>query len=187
MASRVGTILDHPLFHWAQIALMAAAAAWAAWLLVDGRGLQALAMAAVAGFGALLLATPERFAASFRLILLLAAMINAAGYVLDLWVEATPFDEIVHAFTGFAGTAAISWLLLGRTRLVTVADGGRLIWAALAVGVAFGLLWELFEWLVGMIGSREDTLVDLAMDSIGALSAGLFCAWAAGLRRAGIA
>lgn len=181
------SLLDHPLFHWLQIALMATAAAWAAKLALDGRSMEAVAMAAVAAFGGLLLATPRRFAASFRLLLLAAAMLNAAGYVLGLWVEATPFDEIVHALTSFAGTAAIAWLLLGRTRLVTVADGGRLVWAALAVGVAFGLLWEAFEWLVGMIGSREDTLVDLAMDSIGALGAGLFCAWAARLRRAGIA
>lgn len=187
MARPKHAFLDHPAFGWAEIALAVAAGAWSIWLAMEGRWLPAMAVSGVAGFGVLLLTTPERFAALFRLALLAAALLNAAGYVLDLWVESTPFDEAAHALTSLAGTAAITWLLLARTPLVRVGDGGRLVWAALAVGLALGILWEVFEWFVGMIGSREDTLADLAMDSIGALAAGLFCAWAAGLRRAGIA
>jgi VanZ family protein len=175
--------LDHAIFHWLQIALLAAAVGWAGWETVHGRFVEALAMAAVAGLGVVLLAAPARFAALFRLVLLAAAMVNAVGYLLDLWEARGPFDELVHAFTSFAGCAGISWLLLGRTDLVSGRAPGRLVGVTVAIGVVVGIAWEVFEWLVGIIGERDDTVSDLVMDAIGALLAGLFCAWVAGRRR----
>lgn len=177
------SFLDHPVFHWLQLVLMAAAAAWAGWESLDGRFLEALAMAAVVGLGGVLLAAPDRFAALFRLALLAAAMVNAAGYLLQLWEPKGPFDELVHAFTSLAGCAGITWLLLGRTDLVSGRAQFRLVAVTVAIGIVVGIAWEVFEWAVGIIGERLDTISDLAMDAIGALGAGLFCAWIAGRRR----
>ena len=41
--------------------------------------------------------------------------------------------------------------------------------------LAMGLLWEGFEWVIGIIGSPRDTAVDLAMDVLGGLLAAAFC------------
>lgn len=184
MANSTRTALDHPALHWLQVAATLFAAAWAVLQATEGRLPEAAALAGVAVLGTVLLATRQRLAALFRLALLAAAFVNAAGYVLELWVQRTMFDETAHALTSFAGSAAVAWLLLGRTRLVSGAPL-PLIAAATAVGVAVGIAWEVFEWMIGIIGDRRDTILDLAMDAVGAIAAGLFCAWAAALRRQG--
>lgn len=183
MAPPTRKSLDHPVFHWLQVALMTVAAAWAVWEVVDGRFVFAIALFAVAGFGGMLLATPDRFVALFRLALLAAALVNAVGYIFELWEPKGPFDELVHAFTSFAGCAGIAWLLLGRSDLVSGRRPWALVGVTVAIGVVIGIAWELFEWAVGIIGARDDTISDLVMDAIGALGAGLFCAWVAGKRR----
>lgn len=180
-------ILDHSLFHWLQLLATASAGGWAALALFESRYADAAVLASVAAIGTALLATPERLAALFRLAILAAAFVNGAGYVLDLWVQRTPFDELVHALTSFAGTATLAWLLLARTRLIENCERGKIVAAAVAIGAMLGVAWEVAEWLGGIIGDRRDTIVDLAMDGVGALAAGMFCAWAADLRRGGSA
>lgn len=174
-----------PLFHWSTIAIAAAAACWAAWAAVNGQLGIAAAMAAVAGFGIALTAPRERLLPLLRLLLIAAVFVNAVGYALGLWVEATPFDEAVHAFTSFAVTAGVAWLLLSRTSLIGGRRTGGLVAAATGIGLALGIAWELFELLIGIAGSVEDTAIDLVMDMIGAAAAGLFCAWVVSRRRSG--
>ena len=105
----------------------------------------------------------------FYLVLLaFAAMVNGAGYLLTLWHDETVFDEMVHFYTSFAAVAAIGRLALGKGWLQTTASR----WTALlAAGIILGLGWEAFEYLVGIIGGRHDTLMDLAMDAAGAVLA----------------
>ena len=173
------------LFHWTALFVTAGAAAWAVWALINAQFGIAAAMAAVAGFGVALTVPRNRLTPLLRLFLLCAVFVNAAGYALNLWKEGTAFDELMHAFTSFAVTAGVAWLLLSRTSLISGRRTGRLVAVALAIGVALGILWEIFEWLIGIIGSVEDTLADLAMDGIGAVAAGMFCAWAVSHRRSG--
>lgn len=109
---------------------------------------------------------------SFYIALLaLAGLVNAAGYVLSLWHDETVFDELVHLFTTFAVTAALGKALATkRATRPSTRFGVQLVGLALALG----LLWEAFEWLIGMVGSRHDTLMDLAMDLAGATLAAIF-------------
>lgn len=100
----------------------------------------------------------------------LALLINAAGYGLTLWHDETVFDEVVHAFTSFACVAAIGRILVGRR---AVQPSGKLMLLLLFLGICLGVVWEVFEWLIGIIGNRHDTLIDLAMDVIGTLVAAL--------------
>lgn len=43
----------------------------------------------------------------------------------------------------------------------------------LIIGLVLGFVWEGFEWVIGIIGDRHDTIVDLAMDGLGAILAAL--------------
>jgi len=110
---------------------------------------------------------------SIMLLLIVAATVNAAGYIVGLWHERTMFDEIVHAFTTFAGMTAVIWMATRDGRLLEGASALSVVAAALLAGLVFGLVWEGFEWLIGIIGNQRDTLIDLAMDSLGAVAAGL--------------
>lgn len=102
----------------------------------------------------------------FGFLLTLATMVNAAGYVLNLWHERTMFDEAVHGFAFFAGMSSAGWLILQHKPGLT-----GLYWKAALAAVVAGLAWEAFEAAIGIIGDMRDTLVDLVMDLIGSLAA----------------
>ncbi len=106
-------------------------------------------------------------------LLCLVVAVNVAGYVLNLWRERTMFDELVHAATSFAGMAALMWVAARRARRLNGMRGIAVVATALVAGLILGLAWEGFEWLIGIIGDQRDTLIDLAMDCLGAAAAGL--------------
>lgn len=113
-------------------------------------------------------ATSGRF---FIALIAVAVLVNAAGYLFTLWHDETVFDELVHFYTTFSGVAGIGRLALEKW---PVREPFSRWWALLAIGLALGILWEIFEWTIGIIGNRRDTLIDLAMDVIGAATAAAF-------------
>lgn len=110
----------------------------------------------------------------FDLLFVLAALLNAGGWVWDLFHLPGPYDEITHAYTTFALTLALSFLVYGA--LLTSFYDHRLVFvlAIASFGISIGAIWEVTEWLIGVIDNLQDTLMDLVMDSIGALLAALF-------------
>lgn len=122
-----------------------------------------LACAAVGGAAVLFRRTLPPF---FGVLLTVAAMVNSAGYVFNLWHERTMFDEVVHGFAFFAGMSAAGWFVLQQRPGMT-----GLFWKAALAALVAGLAWEAFEWMIGIMGDTRDTLIDLLMDMIGALSA----------------
>ncbi len=103
-----------------------------------------------------------------------AVLVNSGGYLLTLWHEETVFDEAVHFYTSFAVVAGIGRVAAGRR----VFAGNASPWFVLLIlGVVLGVLWELFEWAIGIIGSRRDTMIDLGMDVAGAALASALIAW----------
>jgi uncharacterized membrane protein YjdF len=81
----------------------------------------------------------------------------------------------------FAYTLVVALFAYG-----TVLTGARehrllLVLAVGAVGLTMGALWEVAEWaydqIVGpnVILGKTDTIVDLVMDTLGALTAGYVC------------
>lgn len=170
------TVVDNPAFRSMSIVLLGltvTAGLYAAWV---GHWVEAGALSALGGLGGLFLKAQDRLPALFVLLVVIAGVVNAAGYVLGLWHESTPFDEIVHAFTSFSVCAGAGWLILGLTQMLRAGETGKVVLAVLAIGLVLGLVWELFEWVIGIIGGAEDTMVDLLMDGLGAAAAGLFCA-----------
>lgn len=124
----------------------------------------AWAVCALLGAGALMFRTG--LPSLLGLLLTLAATVNTAGYVQGLWHERTPFDEVVHGFTAFAGMAAAGWFVLKRQPQLS-----GLFWKAAVTGLLIGVAWEGFEWAIGIMGDLRDTIIDLVMDTAGALAA----------------
>lgn len=112
--------------------------------------------------------TITRSWAFYAVLLALAALVNLLGYTLNLWHDRTVFDELVHAFTVFATVAALgNWYARKHMPAANVNLAALMMCAGLVLGVA----WEAFEWLIGIIGNRHDTMMDLVMDMLGALLA----------------
>lgn len=104
-----------------------------------------------------------------------AAVLNVAAYAFSLY-ELRGFDEVVHASTFFAATLVVQRLL--------AADlprrGAAFFFVLVACGMALGVVWEWMEWAydsftaTNSILGKQDTLVDLVADTLGAaLAAGL--------------
>lgn len=114
----------------------------------------------------------------FDLLFVLAALINAGGWVWDLYNAPGPYDEIAHGFTIFAITLALGFLTY-RTLLAGFVDHPLLLVLTIAsFGIAIGALWEVAEWTADffvakqIVSGLDDTISDLIMDSIGAVLAG---------------
>jgi hypothetical protein len=93
------------------------------------------------------------------------------------WFLTIPwYDEVLHAFTAFALTAAIGSHLyltgmLGRAQPLVA------IGLLACVGLALGALWEIGEWvtdkhLATIIRDDTDTMLDLIADAVGSLVGG---------------
>ncbi len=147
-----------------------------------GRAVDAAVFAALVALAILFMMAKTGLPRIFTALFLIACAVNAAGYVFTLWHEETAFDETVHAFTSFTIAAAAGWYLVVRNDVAS--DPPRQVAMITAIGLVVGVLWEIFEWAIGIIGTRRDTIIDLVMDIIGSVAAGMFCAWAASRHQA---
>ncbi|MBW4449700.1 MAG: hypothetical protein KME38_23395 [Spirirestis rafaelensis WJT71-NPBG6] len=120
----------------------------------------------------------------FDFFFVLAALLNATGWVWGLFGMPGPYDEIVHAYTTFAITLALSFLVY--SSMLNVFRNHTLLYLVTitSFGIAIGALWEVTEWSAGkilnteVIESLDDTIIDLVMDSLGAGLAALISLWA---------
>lgn len=170
--------LDAPLYRHLSWLLLAGVVAGIAWSALVGHWFDAAVLGGFAALAGLFLRWQDELPRLIALLFLIAGLANAVGYAFDLWHTPRWFDEVVHFYTSFAVMAGLGWIALARTRLF-----GRSLQFVLGVagfGVVLGILWEVFEYAIGIIGTRRDTFADLLMDMLGAIAAGLFCAWAAG-------
>lgn len=154
---------------------LAALVLGAAWGALESRWLDAVVLGGLATAGGLLVCRQNELPRLAGPLILIAVLINAAGFMLNLWRNLPWFDAIVHLYTSFAVTAGLGLLALAHTRFF--APASTRVAAIAGCGLVLGILWEAFEWAVGIIGTRRDTVLDLVMDALGAAGAGLFCAW----------
>ncbi|WP_216595659.1 hypothetical protein [Myxosarcina sp. GI1] len=113
----------------------------------------------------------------FDLLFVIAALLNAGGWI-GLFYQPGPYDEIVHGYTTFSITLAVSFIVYHS--MLSVFRSHRLLYIVtiISFGIAIGALWEIFEWVTATINSLDDTIVDLIMDTIGAIVASLLSLWA---------
>ena len=108
----------------------------------------------------------------FDLLFVIAALLNAGGWI-GLFYQPGPYDEIVHAYTTFSITLALSFIVYQPMLPLFRNHRWLYILTIISFGLAIGALWEVFEWLTATINSLDDTIVDLIMDAIGAIAASL--------------
>ena len=115
----------------------------------------------------------------FEALFVLAALGNAAGYVWNLFDGTAWFDEVAHFYTGFAVTLAFGFLLYRELMRAFRSHRFMFVLTITAMGIAIGALWEIVEWSIEiffnteMIGTVQDTITDLMLDSAGAFLASL--------------
>ena len=121
----------------------------------------------------------------------LAGAVNLSAFAFELFDRVAGIDKFLHAFTGFAATLAVLYLLRHRLHQAIARTPGIVIAASMAFGLAIGLAWELLEWLgdtlygLSLMKGATDTVMDLVMDALGAGMAGYAAQAAWQARRAG--
>lgn len=142
----------------------------------------ALAFFLIASF--IFVVRDDKLPTLFDFLFVLAALLNAMGWVWGFFYTPGPYDEIVHAYTTFAITLALSFLVYGS--MLNIFRNHTILYLVTiaSFGIAIGALWEVTEWSAGkilnsqVIGSLDDSIIDLIMDSVGAGLAALFSLWA---------
>jgi len=112
----------------------------------------------------------------------IAVIANVAGYVWNLYDRWWFFDDVLHGFTIFALTLPLGLLLCGIALISMPKQRWILALVIASLGVAVGAWWEIAEWgfdqfVAGnVILGKTDTIIDLIMDTIGAMLAGILAA-----------
>jgi hypothetical protein len=112
-------------------------------------------------------------------LLVVAVLMNVAGYLWDLYDRFGWFDEAVHAYTTFALTLPLALLLYNVVMTGAQTHTILFVLAVASLGVAIGVLWEIAEWAYDQmvpenaILGKLDTIIDLIMDILGGVVAGI--------------
>lgn len=110
----------------------------------------------------------------------IAIAANAAGYFLNLFSQIKWYDDMVHGYTTFAVTLVAALYLLGPVLTGAANHGILLVLTITAIGLGIGGLWEIAEWGYDQffaqgnaILGKMDTILDMILDTAGALMAGI--------------
>lgn len=151
---------------------------------VQGKWQNAIALLLFLIASVIFVVKDDRLPTLFDFLFVLAALLNAAGWVWGLFNMPGPYDEIVHAFTIFALTLAISFLIYSPMFNLFCQYKILYLLTIASFGIAIGALWEVAEWMAeqvlatNVVPSLADTIIDLIMDSLGAVFAALVSLWA---------
>ena len=114
---------------------------------------------------------------------LLAAglLASGGGSLWNLYDRILWYDEVVHGYNFFALTLVVAVYAYGT--ILAGADGHRvlLVLVVTGLGLGMGALWEITEWIYDQfvrpnaILPKTDTIIDLIVDTAGALAAGVVC------------
>ena len=163
---------------WIGVGLLAVGALYS---LVSGRALGAATLIGFLLLAGAFLRWEDRLPGIFDLLVIIATLLNAGGWVFDWFKLPGPYDEITHAFTTFTITAALGYLVAPVFRPEWITGKRGLVFLAIVAsfGVAIGGVWEVIEWVVDLFpgtsifNSLDDTIVDLLMDSLGGVAGAL--------------
>ena len=123
------------------------------------------------------MAWEDRLPDLFDVLLVAAAVINALGWAFDLFRKFGPYDVVAHGYTVFALTLTLGYLTYYGSRAHFRHHGLLFVLTIFCFGMAIGALWEIVEWIFGVVGDIHDTITDLIMDALGASAASLLSVW----------
>ncbi len=115
-------------------------------------------------------------------LFIIAVLANAAGS-LFLYNKIGWYDKAVHLYTTFAVMLLLALLLYGRSLTGSRRHVFLFVLTVMLIGLGIGGLWEIGEYVYdhliaqkSTIKAKTDTITDLAMDTVGALIAGVVAA-----------
>jgi len=147
------------------------------WELISGDPVGALSIGLFIGLSFVYLLREERLPNLFDMLVALSALLNAFGFVFDLYRAVPLYDEVAHAVTVFSLTLA-SFYLFYRDA-IPPAQRLAMATAVFTLGVTAGSLWEVAEWTTGYVFAINvvfglgDAMSDLVANSVGALVAAI--------------
>jgi VanZ family protein len=112
-------------------------------------------------------------------VITVAIVANIAGYLWQLYKRFWWFDDVLHAYSTFALTLPLALLLYGVVLCGAETRPILFILVVASLGVAVGVIWEVAEWAYDQVVpenailGKKDTIIDLIMDTIGAVAAGV--------------
>ncbi len=151
---------------------------------IQGKWQNAIALALFLIVSLVFVVRDNKLPTLFDFLFVLAALLNAAGWAWGWFYAPGLYDELVHGFTMFAITLALSFLVYGSMLPVFRQHTLLYLLTITSFGMAIGVLWEITEWSAGkilgteVIGSVDDTVIDLIMDTFGSALAALTSLWA---------
>ena len=108
-----------------------------------------------------------------------ALVVSVLGIVFN-WYDLRYFDEAIHAFSFFALSLVAGLYFYGDVLTGYARHKILLVFTVFCLGLAFGVFWEWAEWGYdrlltdgNTIHGKMDTMVDLAVDGVGAAVAGV--------------
>ncbi len=113
------------------------------------------------------------------ILLVIGLLASGASSIFDLYKKIWWFDEALHGYLTFAFTLMLALyaygaLVTGRRRHTVL-----LILTIAGLGLGLGAAWEWIEWVYdsftgsNSIKGKLDTMIDLSMDAVGGLLAGI--------------
>ena len=174
-------VFDAPLYSTAAWLGVMALAATAVVMAVGGTWAGVLLFTGFASACGIFAATTTRQPRSSKLLVVVAAAINACGWHWGVFRTISGYDEIAHGFTSFTLTFILVFAACRRGGGYFRARPGLLIVGAVSVVVALGALWEVAELAAGVVETRFNSVHDVGSNAIGAALAAPLATW--GVRR----
>lgn len=123
----------------------------------------------------------DRLPSLLVLLFVVAAVVNAAGWVWNEYKTIFGYDEFAHLFTTFAVTLSLGFLIYWRMQHHFYDHQFHFFLVIASFGISLGTFWEIFE--LTLLGRLLDPVNDLVMDSIGAILAGIAAPWLMGAQK----
>jgi hypothetical protein len=120
----------------------------------------------------------NRVPALVNLLVIVAALLNGAAYIWNLYQQWWWTDRVIHAFSIFTITVVLGVLLVGLVFNNFQDHKLLFILSVAGLGIAVGALWEVVEWAYDLyvaqnvIKGKWDTMIDVVIDSAAALLGG---------------
>ena len=111
-------------------------------------------------------------------LLVIGLLASGAGVVWNLYDKIFWYDEVVHGYNFFALALVVAVYTYGVVLTGADRHGMLLVFTVAGLGLALGALWEVAEWVYdqlvrpNVILPKTDTIIDLMVDTAGALLAG---------------
>lgn len=150
---------------WGCLAILLGAVVWSA-AMERWRDFAVLGVYAL--LSVIFLLARNRLPALFSLLFVLAALINAAGFAFGLWDRIPGYDPLAHGYTTFAATLAAGFLTFYSVRSSFTRERFVSTVSLFSFGVMLGVLWEVFEWSVGVEQTYSGAIQDLVLNMAGA-------------------